>query len=97
MVQLRLPTRLRWVISSSPKLTQDYAARAALALTHRCGPRFLKREQVLMLDHDSCLVGRLTATKITRLASQLGVDALHGHVANGGADGLVAARFTVEN
>ena len=38
-----------------------------------------------------------TATKITRLASKLGVDALHGHVAKGGAYGLVAARFTVEN
>jgi hypothetical protein len=38
-----------------------------------------------------------TATKIARLASKLGVDALHGHVAKGGAYGLVAERFTVEN
>ena len=35
------------------------------------------------------------ATKITRLASKLGVDALHDHVAKG-AYGLDAARFTVE-
>ena len=37
-----------------------------------------------------------SATKTTRLASKLGVDALHTHVAKSGAYGLVAARFTLE-